>query len=95
MAIQGRRKGYFAETGPDGFYREHETFTCGHHGGVVIVPHGAQLGQEGVGEFCLTCMAPICVACNKEMVKTGKCVPLQKRLDRLYARRRLFEAMGI
>jgi hypothetical protein len=94
VSIQGRRKGYYAESGP-GFYHEVETFTCGHCQHVVKVQHGAALGQAGVGEFCLCCMAPICCSCNAEMNRTRKCVPVAKKIDEAYARRRLFEAMGI
>jgi hypothetical protein len=99
VSIQGRRRGVFVEQErPENggrVVREVETFTCGHCSRVILVEHGAQLGQAGVGEFCLPCMSPICCGCNEEMVKTGKCVPLQKKLDAMYSRDQLFKSMGI
>lgn len=97
MSVQGNRKGFFEEVDPASgkVVRENETFTCGHCQHVVYVPHGAQLGDGTIGEFCLTCMAPICTRCHRKMVAIGKCIPFQKKLDRLYARQRLFAALGI
>lgn len=89
MALPGKTKGYFEETGPEGSVRG-ETFTCCHCNGLEVAVPGKTL-------VCEHCWAPVCdrAACRE-------CVPFEKKLElfekamaRTASRNSLFEAAGI
>lgn len=69
--------------------RECETFTCGHHGGIVHVKVGSR--GEDIGGLCKLCMKLICSAC----VDLGVCDPLEKKLARSEARAEALRSYGL
>ena len=69
--------------------READTFTCGHHGGVVHVRAGAR--AEDLGGLCKICMKLICSAC----VDLGTCDPLERKLERSEARYHALRSYGL
>lgn len=92
-----RSGGYAVITGPEGIV-EMDTFTCGHHNGVVHVPPWRDLDQ--VSALCFVCQKRICRKCEKERQLTLRCVTFEKRLEMMErvvegsrARDALFDAM--
>lgn len=61
---------------------ECDTFTCAHHGGLVLVK--PMCDPADMGGLCKVCMGLICKACNA----TGRCDPLEEKLKRAEARDR-------
>lgn len=98
-----RPGGYAIITGPAGVV-EMDTFTCGHHGGVVHVPAGlaATVALEAVSSVCFMCRQRICHACEKERQLTARCVTAEQRIEAMERvvegdrnRQALFKAAGI
>lgn len=67
------------EEAKEGF-QEFDTFTCGHCSRVQHVR--ARENPEDTGGLCKQCMKLICPRC----VNSGKCDPLEKKLERAEAR---------
>jgi hypothetical protein len=65
-----------------------DTFTCRHCPRVVIVPPGAHPDQ--FGDFCRSCMAPICLRCASK-----PCDHFEKKLERSEAAGRMLADMGL
>jgi len=86
--MQGRQRGFAQISGPNGV-EEYETFTCGHCGAIVKVPHRA--APEQLGGICKLCMSMTCAKC----VETGKCDPFEKKLERMEDRTRFFKQVGV
>lgn len=71
--------GYFTVTDHLGEHIQ-ETYTCGHHNGIVRMPVGVSL-QHGCGNewhWCTGCNKRICGPCKAKL----RCVPFEKKLDR-------------
>ena len=79
--------GYRIITEPGKADIENDTFTCAHCNGIVLVPAGT--ASITVGSTCLACMKHICEACTVQMDRTLKCVPFEKRLERIENKARL------
>jgi len=60
--------------------REHDTFSCGHCGGVVFVNAGERAAD--IGGFCRACAHPICGPC----VDADVCRPVEKLLEAIERR---------
>jgi hypothetical protein len=86
--MQGRQRGFVEISGPNGV-EEYETFTCGHGGEIVKVPHKAP--PEQLGGICKVCMSMVCAKC----LETGKCDPLEEKMKRIEDRARFFRQVGV
>jgi hypothetical protein len=69
--------------------QEYDTFSCGHCGNVRHVR--VKERPEDIGGLCKQCMKLICPAC----VDTGRCDPLEKKLERMEKRDRALRSYGI
>ena len=67
---------------------ETDTLSCGHCGTIVHV--GPKQKVDDIGGFCRQCMKAICVKC----LDTGRCDPLEKKLERAEARDRALRTYG-
>ena len=67
---------------------EFDTMSCGHCGKVVHI--AARQRPEDIGGFCCQCMKAICPGCTD----TGRCDPLEKKLERAEARDRALRSYG-
>jgi hypothetical protein len=75
--VPNNTKGYFEETGGDGYSKvEGETYTCCHCNSVHDVIRGAPFGM------CHQCWKPVCDVCNAK----GRCMPFEKKIE-AYERR--------
>lgn len=68
---------------------EMDTFTCGHCGGIRHVR--AMERPEDTGGLCKQCMKLICPRC----VDTGRCDPLEKKLEREEKREIALRSYGL
>lgn len=68
---------------------EFDTFTCGHCGGVRHVK--AKERPEDTGGLCKQCMKLICPHC----LETGRCDPLEKKLERAERRAEALRSYGL
>ena len=85
-------RGYARETGPDGFRKEVDTFTCGHCQRVIFVKPGPSSG--GI-DMCRVCMRMICGHCFAALsAPGGRCDPFEKKLERSEARGRFLRSLG-
>ena len=78
MSVKGI-SGYATLTGPLGFKREADTFTCGHCSKIVHVTYKHPIDE--LGGRCNLCDQLICPACVKE----GKCDHFEEKLKRMEA----------
>jgi hypothetical protein len=76
--------GYATMSGPFGFKKEADTFTCGHCQRVVHVTYKVPIDQ--LGGRCGVCDTLICPVC----VQTGRCEPFEKKLQRMETVKRYF-----
>lgn len=72
---------------------ENDTFTCAHGNEIVIVPPG--IAKQTVGAYCRACGKHICEKCAREMDRTLKCVPFERRLEQMEDRRRFRRNLGV
>lgn len=68
---------------------EVDTFGCGHCGRVVHVKPRQR--PEDIGGFCRQCTKAICPGCTA----SGRCDPLERKLERLEARERVLRSYGL
>lgn len=68
---------------------EFDTMGCGHCGRIVHVR--ARQRPEDIGGFCRQCMRAICPQCTD----TGRCDPLEKKLERWEDRDRILRSYGV
>ena len=68
---------------------EFDTLQCGHCGRVVHIK--ARQRPEDIGGFCRQCMKAICPDCTS----TGRCDPLEKKLERAEALDRTLRSYGL
>lgn len=66
---------------------ERDTFTCGHRQEIVHVHPLSK--PEDVGFMCKQCMQLICKSCLEELIKTGKCIPFEKRIEKIEHQERM------
>lgn len=79
--------GHFEEQLADGRIRRGETYTCCHCNGHVEFKDNMGLNRPPA--MCGVEKKPVCPRCHAR----GNCVPLERKLERIEARARLFEAM--
>lgn len=72
---------------PDAPAKECDTFTCAHCQFVVLVH--AKEDPAKLGGFCFPCAKLIC----KDCVKTGRCEPFEKQIEKMEKRDRLLSAI--
>lgn len=70
--------------------QEFATITCGHLGELVCVDLSA---PEPPTERCRGCGRNICKPCAAEMYRTGKCVTIERNLERWEAGESLMRAV--
>jgi hypothetical protein len=75
-------RSYGVKTQDGAIVEETDAYTCGHHNGIVLAPKHPKPGDD-MGGFCHRCMQNICGPCADEMARTLKCIPFEKRLDRM------------
>lgn len=68
---------------------EFDTMACGHCNRIIHIQ--ARQRPEDVGGFCRQCMRAICPTC----VDTGRCDPLEKKLERWEDRERTLRSYGV
>ena len=68
---------------------EYDTFTCGHCGTHRHVRH--KENPEDTGGLCKQCMKLICPKC----LGTGRCDPLEKKLERMEKRDLALRSYGL
>jgi hypothetical protein len=75
--------GYFCETGPDGFIKERDLFTCQHCNLLIIVEPGSP--DEDYGGHCSGCRGRICLGClwRSRQNDFGGCDHIEKKLNRI------------
>ena len=85
MPSRTRALGFIEIVGPEG-RREVETFTCCHCNGISDVPppDATEVG------FCNRCMSRECLPCARK----NKCIPFEKKLEKMEARGRLLSSLG-
>jgi len=66
-----------------------DTVTCGHRGEIVQVPPNCPAHEMPYAQ-CWSCRRFICLRCDDEMHKTLKCVVIEKRMEAIEARERLY-----
>lgn len=87
-----RPGGYTTVTEEDGtLSREADTFTCAHGNEIVLVPPGHD--PMTVGAFCRCCMKQICEKCAAEMNRTLRCIPFEKRLEKMESKDKFRKAL--
>ena len=80
---------------------EHDTITCGHCNGIVLVKPGTastvyvlpqRVGppKEEPGAACRVCMRSVCLTCHAD----GRCTPLERRIEEMEARGRFRAGVG-
>lgn len=87
----------FGQANLDGFQakeiregaNEFDTFSCGHCARIIHVP--ARARPEDIGGFCRQCMRAICPTCTD----TGRCDPLEKKLERAEEKGRTLRSYGL
>lgn len=78
-----RALGFQVTTDPSGKETIRETFTCPHCGRPTLKPRGGE--DNG---WCHMCFRMTCIRCGK----IDRCVPFEKRLERIEARAKLLNA---
>lgn len=68
---------------------EMDTFRCGHCGSIRHVR--VKERPEDIGGFCRQCMKAICPYC----LQSGRCDPLEKKLERIEERARILRSYGL
>ncbi len=71
---------------------ECDAYTCAHHNGIVLAPKHPKPGDDMDG-YCPMCHANICGPCADEMGRTLKCIPFEKRLDKMESKERAVASM--
>ena len=86
-ALHDRRlRSYFVHN-DDGALREMSATTCAHGNEIIVRKPGQEQGIHW--DFCMKCMAPICLRCAMVMARSGECVAFEKALERMEGRTRL------
>jgi hypothetical protein len=80
-------KGYLIGFGPDCKNSEHDTVTCYHCQKIIIL----RVGQIPEGGWCMSCSKMICNLC----VDKGICTPWEKQMEKMEARQRMLNSMGL
>lgn len=94
-------QGYATVTG-DFSIKEFDTISCGHCNRVVMVKPGTGstvylfpqlIGpmKEEAGASCRVCMTAVCLKCHD----LGSCLPLERKIEEMEARGRMWESMGL
>ena len=88
-------RSFFEITDPDAKQEKtaYDCFTCAHGNEIVIIKHGNRVEDEG-GDFCVRCGKLICKGCAEEMQRTLKCVPFERRLEKMESRDRFLRSIG-
>lgn len=68
---------------------EADTFTCGHCNRIVHVP--PRTDPANIGGLCKQCMSLVCSKC----VATGRCDPLEKKIERMEAKAHAIRSYGL
>jgi hypothetical protein len=81
--VGGKAIGFMCETGPDGFVKERDIFTCQHCNYLIIVEPGSP--PEDYGGRCKGCMGLICPGCvaRSRLSDYGGCDHIEKKLERV------------
>jgi hypothetical protein len=80
---------------------ECDAYSCKHCNMIVLTPvkrpDYVRFGEAGhdIGGYCPMCHANICGKCADEMGRTLKCVPLEKKLEKMERRDALLKAAGV
>lgn len=82
-------RGYQIETGPEGFVKENDTFTCSHCQRITVLR--PMCDPTEAGGLCKCCMGLICGPC----VDRGGCDPIEKKLARAEASYNARRSYGI
>ena len=85
-----QRTGYAVIADPDARRVEMDTVTCGHCQRIVPLHDRAGKRRAGVLVHCYQCDTHTCVPC----AEAGRCLPFERKLERLEARERLMVACG-
>lgn len=97
-----RPQGYATFTSPDAPTIERDTAQCCHCNAIIFVKPGSgttvylipqMTGPdiEEPGAACRRCMKPVCLRCHD----LGRCVPFERKIERMEARSRLRRAAGV
>jgi hypothetical protein len=97
-----RPQGYATWTMAEAPLVERDSISCGHCNRLVFVKPGTAFtvylfpqligpDKEEMGAACRVCMRNICLTCHG----VGTCTPLERRLEQIEARGRMFKAMGL
>jgi hypothetical protein len=91
LSVSERRRptGYAVVTDPDKGVQEWDTFRCAHCGRIEHVPPPPAMPPGGTCSLCGHAM--ICDGC----VALGTCDPLEKKLERIEARARFRQQLGV
>lgn len=77
-AIVDRRFRSFFEHNDDGTLHEFNATRCAHGHEIIVKKPGHEQGINW--DFCMRCMAPICLKCARKMAKTGECEAYEQAL---------------
>jgi hypothetical protein len=94
-----RPQGYATFVSPDAPVVERDTAQCCHCSTIIFVKPGSAttvylipqlLGpdREEPGASCYNCMKPVCLRCHAK----GRCLPFERKIERMEARSRLRRA---
>lgn len=72
---------------------ENSTFTCGHCGGIVVVPPMCA-PNDMPGATCWGCRRLICTKCDHQRVQSMRCDVIENKLERWEGRERMLRDMG-
>ena len=86
-AAMRKAHGYGVVTGPGPGAGEMDTFMCAHCNCHQPVTPGKRPEDTTKGSLCYSCYKLICSRCQKELMRTLRCEPLEKRLDRAEGRK--------
>jgi hypothetical protein len=90
-----RAEGHYEIIDPtlSGGKAESDTIQCAHcNGHFDVIPYRDPVSDHGI---CLCCLHFICEGCADEMDRTLKCVPFERRLERLEAQDRFRRSVGV
>ena len=97
-----RPQGYVTIANPDGRMTERDSIICGHCQQIVMVkpgtaattyliPQVAGPATEEPGAMCRVCMRSVCLRCHAH----GRCIPFERRIERMESRARLQAQVGV
>jgi hypothetical protein len=95
-------QGYLTIVLPDAPVVERDTAVCGHCNQIIFVKPGTALtvyltpqvqgpDKEEMGASCRQCMRHVCLTCHAD----GRCIPLERRIERMEARGRFLASVGL